>query len=303
MITKRKPLKRAMAKTAVKPAVKAKYTMFRPKVRSRHPSHSPLRTMLPKLPFRSVVRLGSTTVENDVVALGGRRIECNTVQGVKNSASKLLMKQCFTRAGIKTADWWTALPNGHFQYSNGTIAPANLPYPIIAKSHHGSRGEGNTKLNNQAELTNWMRGKTLSNYIFERFYSYAREYRIHVTARGEFYACRKMLKRDAEESNKWQRHDDNCVWILDTNPAFDKPTSWNLIVADCVKALKSLGLDIGAFDVKVQSTRDNKDVKRASPEWIIIESCSAPSFGEITTKKYIEQIPLVLKEKYENLRL
>lgn len=305
----RKAVKKVAVKKAATSVKVKKISSFRPKVRSRHPSHSPLRTRLPLLPFRSVVRLGSTTIESDVVALGGNRIECNTVQAVKNSASKLLMKRCFTRAGVQTPDWFTIthLGGGYDirveKNPDMNISIAELPYPIVAKHIHGSRGTGNYKINNQAELRSWLRGKTLSNYIFERFYSYNREYRIHVTAAGYFYTCRKMLKRDADESNSWQRHDDNCVWIVEENPAFEKPVNFNRIVQDCVTALNAVGLDIGAFDVKVQSANDSKRVRRTNPEWIVIESCSAPSFGEITTVKYIEQIPIVLRRKYEGRRI
>ena len=69
---------------------------------SRHPSHSILRAKnqtLPLLPFRSVIRLGSTTVSDG-------RLEINTVEAVKNSASKLLMKEKFTEAGVQTARWY-----------------------------------------------------------------------------------------------------------------------------------------------------------------------------------------------------
>jgi hypothetical protein len=301
-LTRRTVVKKAAVKKAAATTTK-RISMFRPKIRSRHPSHSPLRTSLPLLPFRSVVRLGSTTVEDDVVALGGRRIECNTVQAVKNSASKLLMKRCFSRAGVRTPEWFTCSNNKFTKADGESINIIELPYPIIAKHIYGSRGTGNYKLNNQAELTNWLRGKTLSNYIFERFYTYSKEYRIHVTSEGYFYTCRKMLKRDADEKNSWQRHDDNCVWIVEENPQFEKPANWNNIVSDCVTALNAVGLDIGAFDVKVQSTLDSNKRTRTNPEWIVIESCSAPSFGEITTQKYIEQIPLILRRKYAGVRV
>jgi hypothetical protein len=222
------------------------------------------------------------------------------------------MKQCFTRAGVKTADWWTIRDsrektfNQHIGHqdniSSSSSNISDLPYPIIAKSHFGSRGNGNTKLDNQRALEEWMRGKTLSNYIFERFYSYSVEFRIHCTSEGAFYSCRKMLKRDAPTANSWQRHDDNCVWILETNPSFDKPSNWSLIVADCVRALNSLGLDIGAFDVKCQSNNDARGRRRESVEWIVLESCSAPSFGDITTEKYLIEIPKVLRRKYAEQR-
>lgn len=279
-------------------------TSFRPMIRSRHPSHDVLRKNLPLLPFRSVVRLGSTTTITD----GKQRVECNTVQSVKNSASKLLMKQCFTRVGVKTADWYSYDQYGNqglkfIEHNYGELGQvgrniSELPYPIICKSLHGSRGEGNSLVKNQQELETFMRGKTLSNYIFEKYYTYSREYRIHVTNEGCFYTCRKMLKNGTPENLKFQRHDDNCVWILETNPSFNKPVNWNEIVDDCVKALNSLGLDIGAFDVKVQSAKDQKGRNRTKCEYIIIESCSAPSFGDITAQKYIEQIPKILKRKY-----
>jgi hypothetical protein len=112
-----------------------------------------------------------------------------------------------------------------------------------------------------------------------------------------------MLKKDTPDDKKFQRHDDNCVWILEENPSFDKPVNWNDIVADCVKALQSLGLDIAAFDVKVQSAKTSKGEQRKNPEWIIIESCSAPSFGEITAQKYNEIVPLVATKKAKSFNL
>lgn len=278
-----------------------KYKLFRPKIRSRHPSHDILRSNLPKLPFRSVVRLGSTTILNNV------DVECNSIEAIKNSASKLLMKKCFSKAGVSTANWYVAnkkMDNGVLFYEgtdefhSKTLSTKELNYPLIAKSFYGSRGIGNTKINSFEELLEFVKNKDVSNYIFEEYKTYLREYRIHVTEEGYFYSCRKMLKKDTPEHKKFQRHDDNCVWIVEENPLFDKPVNWDSIIEDCVKALKSLGLDIGAFDLKVQSAKDKKGNFRENPEWIIIESCSAPSFGKITSEKYIEQIPKILIKKF-----
>ncbi len=293
MITKKKPLTKKILPRAI--------TSFKTQIRSRHPSHGWLRINMPKFPFRSIVRLGSTlslqeaypTKTNEQLA---RIKEINTVQGVKNSSSKLLMKQCFTRSSVKTADWWTCINNTFTDYTNTIINISNLPYPLIAKSHYGSRGEGNSMIHNQAELESWMRGKTLSNYIFEKYHNYNREYRLHVTKNGCFYTCRKMLKSDTLEDKKFQRHDDNCVWIMDTNPLFDKPVNWNEIVADCVRALSSLGLDIAGFDVKCQSAKDSKGRVRPTCEWIVIESGSACSHGDVTKVKYKEEIVKLLTE-------
>lgn len=270
---------------------------------SRHPSHSILRTSMTLYPFRSIIRLGSTTVKHDNLS----RIEINSPRGAINSGNKLLMKQCFTRANCKTAQWWTIGTNNTFNNNgiNSISSPITnineLPYPIIAKSLHGSRGEGNTKLDNQQQLESWIRGKTLSNYIFEKFYTYSREYRLHVTNNGCFYTCRKLVRNDAPEGT-WQRHDDVCTWILENNPSFKKPNNWSAIIQDCINAKNALGLDICGFDVMIQGSREGQE--RNNPEWIICESCSAPSFGNITGQKYIQELNNLLLQKYnESLEL
>ncbi len=273
----------------VRREVKRKITRFRTLVLSRHTSHSPLRTQLELLPFRSLVRLGSTTSKQDDVTHGGARVECNTVQAVRTSASKALMKRAFTDGGVTTADWSLNAPKAEWFQDGGKA---------LAKHIHGSRGTGNYMLETMADFETWRQGKTIANYVFEKFYTYTREYRVHVTKEGPFYSCRKMLRRDAPAENSWQRHDDNCVWILEENPSFDRPRNWNTITADCVRALNAVGLDIGAFDVKVQSARDSKNRQREEPKWIIIESASAPGLAEVGLRHYLTQIPRVLRRKH-----
>ena len=275
-----------------------------PQIRSMHPSHRPLKGALEMQPFRCVVRLGSTTSTQECYPNGSqaqldRVVEINPVAAIKNSANKKLMKQCFTRAGVKTAQWWTYSMNDHqFFKSDGEGGEINLtntlPYPIVSKSLYGSRGEGNAKHDNQQQLEAWMRGKDLSNYIFEKFYTYSKEYRIHVTNNGCFYTCRKLLKNTAPEGT-WQRHDDgNVVWILEANEAFKTPTTWPLIIEDCIKAKNALGLDICSFDVMTQGS------SKANPEWIIVESQSAPSFGDVTLIKYKQELNRLLNERARN---
>ena len=271
-----------------------KYKLFRPLILSRHPSHSILRAKnqtLPLLPFRSVIRLGSTTVSDG-------RLEINTTEAVKNSASKLLMKQKFTEAGVKTAKWYETNESHIFVDQDlDSFELKDLPFPIVSKSHFGSRGIGNTKFNTKEELEAWLPNKNLNNYIFEEFVKMTREYRLHVTKFGCFYTCRKLVRSDAPEDT-WQKHDDVCNWVLEENPSFKKPKNWNAIVADCIKAKDALGLDICAFDVGVQGAKDG--VERENPEWIIFESCSAPSFGAITGQEYIKILPKLLIDKYNN---
>jgi hypothetical protein len=283
---------------------KLKITSWRPVILSRHPSHNVLRGDLPLQPFRSLIRFGSTTTKeqwnrrrpkplnSDQL---NRVIEINSVEGVRNSASKLLMKIYFTNAGIKTAEWL----QGRINTDNQILEWADrIGYPIVSKSYYGSRGEGNRKHDNRASLEAFCRNNQSANYIFEKFYNYNREYRLHVSKNGCFYTCRKLLKKGTPENQRWQRHDDNCVWYIESNPGFDKPVNWDTIVQDCVKALDALGLDIAGFDVKVQSRLDNRDRVRNDPEYIIIESNSACSFGEGTSKQYYTEINKLLKDKY-----
>lgn len=285
---------------AKKAAVKKEPVKFAPQVRSRHNTHDAIRGKLGMFPARTVVRLGSTTPTATAypkgVALGRPIVEINTVEGVKNSANKLLMKQRFKEAGVKTATWAAgnnidAIINDLKQQTEGQ------PFPIVSKHIFGSRGEGNKLHNTEEELRVWVKGKDLSRYIFESYFTGVREYRLHVTEHGCFYTCRKMLKQETPENQRWYRNDNNSVWIKDDNPNFDKPVNWAAIEAECVKALKAVGLDVAAFDVRVQSTKTKKGKVRENPEFIILESNSAPSFGEITTQKYLEVLPKLIQEK------
>lgn len=261
---------------------------FRINIRSRHPSHSPLRTLLRKLPYRTIVRLGSTTELED----GRKRVECNSVEAVKNSSNKLLMKTKFKENDIITPDWWVFSQNQFRKFNNDSPEAVTqielLPFPLIAKHIYGSRNSGNTFIKTLEALKAFMVDKNHSRYIYEKYFGAVREYRLHVNEQECFYACRKMLKRDTPEENRWYRNDSNCVWIKEDNPLFNKPSSWDDIIKESIKALKAVGLDVGAVDVKV---------KESGTSFKILEINSAPSFGEITLQKYIEVIPEILKNK------
>ena len=195
---------------------KDKFTLFRPMILSRHPSHDIFRSKFKKinlLPYKSVIRFGSSTELDDTIANGGTRIEINTVQSIKISANKLLMKQKFTEVGVKTAEMFIFAQNSFVNIESFRVEIENLPFPIVAKAHYGSKGKGNTLIKSQGELESWMEGKTLSNYIFEKFVNYGYEFRLHVTKDGCFYTCRKALKENVPENEKWRRHDDICVWF------------------------------------------------------------------------------------------
>lgn len=272
----------------------------RKRVLSKHPSHADFRKDMPVIQgAKYVVRFGSTTEVPDVKSKGGSRIEINTIQSIRNSANKRLMKQCFNRAGVKTANWWLTSNGNTFTNGNSKeqVNIENLTYPIIAKHNYGSRGSGNYKLDTVQDLKKWITGKNLGNYIFEKYYAFTREYRLHVSKNGCFYTCRKALKEGTPEKDQWSRHDDNCVWFVEENPSFKKPVNWDVIVSDCVKALKEVGLSVGAFDVKVQGELDSKNKPRKNPEYILIEVNSAASHADRTKEEYIKEITRLIKEQ------
>jgi len=240
---------------------------------SRHPSHDALRQACLKLPVATSIRFGSSSRGKSKY-----KINLNPPEAIAISANKLLMKRAFDQAGIKTASWCTL--------QNAQALP-DLKFPIVAKHIYGSRGTGNYKLGKK-DFEAWVKDKDLTKYIFEHYYSYNREYRLHVTKKGCFYTCRKMLKQDTPKEQRWFRNNSNSVWIMEENPLFNKPQSWQAIEQDCIKALTTIGLDVAAFDVKVSSENDN--------EYILLESNSAASFGDVTLQKYIEQIPKMVEE-------
>lgn len=263
---------------------------FTVKLRSKNPSARDLKIALSHvLTARPcVVRLGSRTpIEQIFPRSHARAIEINSIEGINNSRDKRLMKQCFTYSEVKTADWMRM--TDHYDGPQGEWTK----FPAIIK-HIGSHGgEGIFLIEDVAQYNNWVSEHLyLSSYIIEEYKNFTKEYRLHVAADGCFYTCRKMLKADATE--RWHRHDSNCVWIVEENELFERPSNWNDIVAECVKALNAVGLTTGACDVKVQSEKG----KRSGfvPDFIVMEINSAPSMGEITTQKYTEKLTEIIRQ-------
>lgn len=220
-------------------------------------------------------------------------IEINTAESCAISGNKIKMKERFTHGKIATAEWFMLRPKS-VEYNNFTkkffsskVNHALTKWKaIIVKRYNSSGGNGIFFIQTPDDFDIFIRHEDFCNedtnkvkyYIFERYYTYSREYRIHVTKNGYFLADRKMLIDDAEE--RWHRHANNSVWISEDNPKFDKPTNWDDIVTECINAMKSVGLDIAAFDVKVQNN------KHKNPKFIILESNSAPSLGEQSLEAY-----------------
>ena len=252
-------------------------------VRSKNKSCKDLRNV--ETPYRVIYRMGSSTPTNEILPRrkpNSRKplLEINLPESCILSNDKIKMKRRFTHAKLPTAEWFTVkdVDSGKQKVTYWLTKWKS----IIVKHKHSSKGNGIYLIENLENYDEFVQKaeRPIREYVFERYYTYSREYRLHVTKEGCFFANRKMLKEDAEV--RWHRHDSNSVWILEDNELFNRPNNWNEIVESCVSALKSLGLDIAAFDVKVQKS----DV--VNPKWIILESNSAPALGDVTREKYKE---------------
>ena len=250
------------------------------RVRTRNTSCAPLKLL--EVPKRTIYRMGSETPLEEIT----RRtdyLEINTPEGCKTSGDKILMKQKFIENEIPTAEYAIITPNigvDAFKERLHQLLPEWKR--MIIKHKHSSKGNGIYFIESIEALDEWLARNNPQNFIFEKYYTYSKEYRLHVDdTEGCFYTCRKMLKNDADV--RWHRHENNSVWILEDNELFDKPNNWDNIVQDCMKAIKAVGLNIGAVDVKVQTHKEN-------PKYIILETNSAPALGEVGIEKYKEAL-------------
>lgn len=252
------------------------------KIRSKNETADPLRRAIPANGKNVILRLGSKTPTEEITdrPVG---LEINSAEACVRSNNKIKMKEAFAENEVKTAEWLKVSElsyngdNNEEEFSNWSC------YPSIIKHIHSCRGEGIFYIEDVVDLFDFIEDhkNELDRYIIEKYYTYNKEYRLHVNENGCFYACRKMLKNDAEE--RWHRHDNNSIWILPENELFAKPLNWEDIVAESIKAMKSVGLDLCAVDVKVQS-------KKETPKFIILETNSGPSLGEVGVNKYIEEL-------------
>lgn len=278
MLVKKKKLVKKNTVISKNTVIKKEPTMFWPSILSRHPSHNVLRKALPKMSVRSVIRFGSETTIND----GKKRIEINTVEAVRNSASKLRMKQKFTEAGVKTAEWIDGNSG-----KDSVIKWCSDKYPVIAKGIFGSRGRANTKIDNLEQLKTFLNNKNIHNYIFEAFFDGVREYRFHVTEDGVFLTWRKLRRNDTPDNQRWFFNNSNCNWVSEKHELYNRPKTYDLIAKECVKALNAVGLNIGGCDVRVNKNGEFK----------IIEINSACSLAEQTAEAYKSALITILKNK------
>lgn len=242
------------------------------RIRSKHPSHRALRGLL-HMPFRALVNFGKT---NPSCLPRGRYVLVNPPESVTNAADKLQTKRLFDTAGVTTAPWWPDWNPDRF--------------PVVVKHRHGSRGTGVYLMKTPEELAAFFaaRGEAYvkEHFIVERFKNYRFEYRIHATQTEAFSANRKARRDGVPEDQRWKHTFNNSVWFNEANPEFRKPTTWEDIKAEAIKAVTALSLDFGAVDIKVNNRG----------EFFIIEVNSAPSLGGATRDSYLELLPRLAQQ-------
>lgn len=240
------------------------------KLLSRHPTHDSLRALL--LCDKTLLRLGSSTKVDE----SKYQYVLNSIEAIETSKNKLLMKEAFLRAGVKSPEF----------YMITDLNPDKLKYPMVAKHMLGSRGTGNYLLNSADELKHFIKKKSnIKDFLFERYCNYAYEYRIHVSTLGVFLIWQKLMKRATPESKKWVYNNDNCVFVSKDNASFVRIANIEKLNTLCLNALNAVGLNIGSIDLKI-----NK-----KGEMTVIEINSAPSLGEIGIEHYKTEIKKLTK--------
>jgi len=244
-------------------------------IRTKNPSAAPLRRSI-FVNKRAIVRLGSRTPSRQIYPTQSF-VEVNTVESIENSRDKLRMKECFSRYDVKQAEWFTLdqVP---------TIRMTDFPY--VGKQIVGFKGHGMQLIENDDQLRTFLRTHN-NSYFIEKFYNYAREYRIHATSDHSFLSWRKLRRADAEQ--RWFFNSTNCNWVGEDHELFQRPNNWDELCNAAVMAVRSVGLDIGAVDIRVQS--------RNNPDYIVCEVNSAPQLGEIGIEHYRREITNIINNK------
>jgi glutathione synthase/RimK-type ligase-like ATP-grasp enzyme len=239
----------------------------RPKVLSRNHSCNGLRRTLDRTPYRVIVRLGSVT-ERDA------DLHINTVQAVKNSSSKFIMKTLFENHNVNQALWYKDL--------------TNVEFPLVAKKHYGRQGIGMVLIKDEKELEEFVSSNNIDRYVIEKFYNYSREYRVHISDLGEIMSWRKLRRSNSTE--RWFFNSHNCNWVSSNHELFNKPDNWEDIIEHCSRALKATGLNLGACDVRVNKKGD----------FIICEINSAPALGELGIEQYRDHLNKLIQWKIQD---
>lgn len=229
--------------------------------------------------MRSLIRFGSLTPSDRIFPRGVPFVEINPIGAIEVSRNKLLMKRAFADYDVPQSEWWETKDELFEDKDFGKMQ-------IVAKRVYGYKGIGMVKLDSLEQLEEFCKNTNLTGYYFEKFYNYAREYRFHATQDHVFLRWRKL--RTSEATERWFFNNSNCNWIGENNELFTLPEALRSeIDMQCINAMRAVGLDIGAIDIRV--SRSN--------EFIVLEVNSAPRMGNISNSLYAEELNTLIMSK------
>jgi hypothetical protein len=212
---------------------------------------------------RVVVRLGGTMPYNEY------DVQINSVDAIKHSIDKRQQKHLMIGAGLKTLP---ILPDPQF--------------PCVVKGRIRSCGTKVFLVEDKKAFAEAVKNVKNDFYI-EPFFEATSEYRLHCTQEEVFFAVKK-IKRNAEDVMiNHQNHFNKREFL--------KPRLWEHIKAECVKAMKTLNLDIACFDV-LYSSKDNNN-----HQFVIAEANTNPEMLNNTFDAYKDAIIKVVNQKIDQL--
>lgn len=235
------------------------------RVFSPNQSCAPLRELV--FNRRVFLRFGSTTP----LVSKFKYLEINSIEGVRKSSNKIIMKRIFDENNIHHSNWISST-NKH-----SILSFFNKHKMLIAKQKFSSQGKDIYYIDTLESLEDLINNVNLSDFVFEEYCFFPTEYRLHVDGdHGCFYACKKVLKDDADI--QWHKHFNNSVFVRLTEDHI-LPQCWNDIISDCQKICKAMNMNILCFDVLAC---DNS--------FIIVETNSAPALATYGLTYYSNHI-------------
>lgn len=237
------------------------------KLRVFSPNHScaPLRNIV--FNKRILFRFGSTTP----LVSKYKYLEINSIEGVIASSNKITMKKVFDKLNIHHSKW---INSTNKQLIVNFFDKYKM---LIAKHKRSSQGKDIYYIDTLEKLQELLNTVDLKDFVFEEYNFFPSEYRMHVDRDyGCFYACKKILKEDADV--EWHKHANNSVFVRVKEDTI-LPDCWNSIIEDCQKICQDMNMNILCFDILC-----------CNDSFIIVETNSAPALADFGLTYYANHI-------------
>lgn len=252
----------------------------------------------------------------DVPKNRNQYLTINTIDSIRKSSNKIVTKEIWRENDINCHATFARFksflnPEGYFEYSYFCDIFDFPDKPVLIKTANLSRGRGMELIQNADDLGEYFRTffrkeeRTKNKIFIESFFKNTREFRIfcshHIEEtttinilnrvetfpKGVFLAYEKVNRSDSE-NNHWARnHNPNISFTT----SFARPSKWEEMCEQAVKAVKVLGLDFGFIDCLYNDE---------TQEYCFCESGSNPGIkGEesLTAKALLVALPKIIIQK------